>query len=264
VVSFRKETLAEGVEVYLGDCLDVLPTLELVDHVIGDPPFTQKTSENARSRRDAKDGGEFIGTDRRRITFDGVDGLETAIVSESLRVAKRWVLLFCALEQIGTYQAAAGDAYVRGTAWHRTNPAPQFTGDRPGQAHEGAVLLHRPGRKRWNRGGSVLAWHGPTINSVGDPDRGIDHPTPKPAWIMADAIEALSDPGEHILDPFTGSGTTGVAAIKLGRRFTGIEIDPGYFDTACKRLEVALKQADLFVAPPAPLKQTSMFTEDAA
>jgi site-specific DNA-methyltransferase (adenine-specific) len=55
---------------------------------------------------------------------------------------------------------------------------------------------------------------------------------------------------ETILDPFAGSGTTGVACAKLGRKFIGIELDPGYFDIACKRIEDAYKQPDLFIEPP--------------
>jgi DNA modification methylase len=61
-----------------------------------------------------------------------------------------------------------------------------------------------------------------------------------------------------------GSGTTGVAAVKLGRKFTGIEIDPGYFDIACRRIEAALKQPDLFIAPPKPAHQLSILDGDAA
>ena len=57
---------------------------------------------------------------------------------------------------------------------------------------------------------------------------------------------------QTILDPFMGSGTTGVAAVKLGRRFIGIEIEPKYFDIACKRIADATKQGDLFVKGPQP------------
>jgi DNA modification methylase len=58
-----------------------------------------------------------------------------------------------------------------------------------------------------------------------------------------------------ILDPFMGSGTTGVAAVSLGRKFTGIEIDDTYFDIACRRIEAALKQPDFFVEAPKPVRQ---------
>jgi site-specific DNA-methyltransferase (adenine-specific) len=252
----KVETIAEGIVLHLGDCREILPTLGRVDHVITDPPFTQRTSENMRSRRDRKDGGAYLGGEgRRRIEFDGVDGMEPWIAEASLAASRRWVLIFCALEQIGVYASAAGDSYVRGTAWRRTNPAPQYTGDRPGQAHEGAVLLHNPGRKKWNRGGCTLAWEGPTINSVADPDRGLAHPTPKPAWLMIDAIDALTLPGELVCDPFMGSGTTGVAAIRVGRQFVGIERDQNYFDLSCKRVSAALQQQDLFVAKPKPAEQ---------
>ena len=64
--------------------------------------------------------------------------------------------------------------------------------------------------------------------------------------------------GGLVLDIFMGSGTTGVAAVNLGRRFTGIEIDPGYFDIACRRIEQALKQPDMFIEPPKPMRQESL------
>ena len=65
-----------------------------------------------------------------------------------------------------------------------------------------------------------------------------------------------------ILDPFMGSGTTGVAAVKLGRKFIGIEIEPKYFDIACKRISDALKQPDMFVEQPkAREHQMGMFDE---
>lgn len=61
--------------------------------------------------------------------------------------------------------------------------------------------------------------------------------------------------GHTILDPFMGSGTTGVACAKLGRRFIGIEIEPKYFDIACKRIEDAYKQPDLFIERPKPVQE---------
>jgi site-specific DNA-methyltransferase (adenine-specific) len=67
-----------------------------------------------------------------------------------------------------------------------------------------------------------------------------------------------------ILDPFAGSGTTGVAAVKLGRQFTGIEINEKYFDIACRRIEAATREPDMFISPPKPIEQKSMFSEDAA
>lgn len=74
-----------------------------------------------------------------------------------------------------------------------------------------------------------------------------DHPTPKPWQLAAHFIRLHSLAGETILDPFMGSGTTGVACARMGRRFIGIEIEPKYFDMACRRIREAQRQADLFV-----------------
>lgn len=227
----------DAVVLYHADCLDILPLLGPVDHVITDPPFTQRTSENMRSRKDASDGGAYIGdSGRRRIDFDGIDGQEGWLALDLVAAARRWVVVFCALEQIGRFETAAGVAWVRGTVWHRTNSAPQFTGDRPGQSCEGIAIMHRAGRKRWNRGGTSLFYEGPTINSCGDRDRGTAHPTVKPQWLMSAVVSDFTELGELILDPFAGSGTTGVAAKRLGRRCILIEKEERYCEVAANRL----------------------------
>lgn len=78
------------------------------------------------------------------------------------------------------------------------------------------------------------------------------HPTQKPVALMRWCIKQLPDDGTLIIDPFMGSGTTGVAAARLGRAFVGIESEPRYFDIACRRIEQAYRQPDLFVSPPSP------------
>jgi DNA modification methylase len=83
------------------------------------------------------------------------------------------------------------------------------------------------------------------------------HPTQKPVAVMKWCLGFLPD-AETILDPFMGSGTTGVACAKLGRKFIGIEIEPKYFDIAVRRIEAAYKQPDLFIEKPAPAKQEAM------
>jgi site-specific DNA-methyltransferase (adenine-specific) len=76
------------------------------------------------------------------------------------------------------------------------------------------------------------------------------HPCPKPLGVMKWLVNRASFEGETILDPFMGSGTTGAAAVMMGRSFIGCEIDPGYFDIACRRIDGAQRQADLFVSRP--------------
>jgi len=79
-----------------------------------------------------------------------------------------------------------------------------------------------------------------------------DHPTPKPVDLMGRIIRNSSDRDDVVLDPFMGSGTTGVACVKLGRKFIGIEIDRKYFDIACRRIEEAYAQPDMFVEAEKP------------
>ena len=77
-----------------------------------------------------------------------------------------------------------------------------------------------------------------------------DHPTQKPIEVMKWCIGHLPEPAETIFDPFMGSGTTGVAAVRMGRVFIGIERDPEYFAVACRRIAEADRQPDLLVAAP--------------
>jgi len=113
--------------------------------------------------------------------------------------------------------------------------------------------------QRINQSDGELAWTSLqsalricTMNRVELMQDGAQHPTQKPVRLMAWTIEQMG-PCKTILDPFMGSGTTGVAAIQLGRSFIGIEREPKYFDIACKRIEQAVAQGQLFA--PEPPKQ---------
>lgn len=86
---------------------------------------------------------------------------------------------------------------------------------------------------------------------------GKQHPTQKPVALMEWCLGFLPN-AETILDPFAGSGTTGVACAKTGRKFIGLELDEGYFDIACRRIREAYAQPDLFIEPPAKPKQETM------
>jgi DNA modification methylase len=98
-----------------------------------------------------------------------------------------------------------------------------------------------------------MMWKGLIKASEKDDVR--QHPTQKPVALLRWCIEHLPVGCETILDPFMGSGTTGVAAVKLGRRFIGVEIDERYFDIACRRIEAATKQPDLFIEQPRKAEQ---------
>ena len=218
-----------GCELYQADAFQLLGSLEdgAVDVTICDPPFDQRTHAHGVSgfRADTSDPIDFppFGPGELR-----------RFVSEALRVSKRWVVAFCSGEQLGWYQQAAEDqqegAWVRGGIWVKPDPAPQFTGDRPGQWGEAVAILHRPNKKRWNGGGHPARW----TYGVCREDR--CHPTQKPLDLMLELVRLFSDHGELILDPFAGSGTTAVAALRLGRRFLGCEIDPRYHALALERI----------------------------
>lgn len=211
-------------EMRLGPCTAALASLEdkSIDHVISDPPYDARTHKKG-SIMSMKGGGTAIVVD-----FDALTDMR--FVGECLRVSKRWNLFFCSLLQFVEYEKEAPKCWIRAGIWDRQNGAPQLSGDRPAQSADGIAILHSKGRKVWNGGGKRAMWRSPVEHI----DR--EHPTQKPVQLMMDLIEDFTDPGDLILDPFSGSATTGVAALRLGRRFLGFELDSKYFALACERL----------------------------
>jgi len=205
-----------------GDCLEVLPTLAdgCVDHVITDPPYTDRVSRGART---GSMHDNFI-------TFGGVDGLEPRIAQHATRLARRWSIVWCAFEQLGTYASAVGDRWVRSGVWRKPNATPQFTGDRPAMCGEACAIMHSAGRKRWNGHGRPAFWQYPTETERNG------HPTPKPIGLMLELVSDFTDPDDLIIDPFAGSGTTGVAALRIGRRVILIEREQRWADLCRERL----------------------------
>jgi site-specific DNA-methyltransferase (adenine-specific) len=133
---------------------------------------------------------------------------------------------------------------IRFGVWVKTNPMPQISADRPANGWDGIAYIYPRGKKKiWNGGGCHGNWIGSVITNG-------DHPTGKPVDMVSSWVTRFTNRGETILDPFMGSGTTGVAAMQLGRSFIGIEREPKYFDIACARIEQAQKQVDFFVEPP--------------
>ncbi len=212
-----------------GDAFDVLPTLEPVDVILTDPPYNTRTHEGARTHP----AGEAS-----LIDFESISEEQfITFCASAVRLARRWVVLSCAWQHAAALEKA-GVPLVRLGVWHKINSAPQFTGDRPGTGWEAIAILHREGRKRWNGGGHPAVW-------VCNVERG-EHPTQKPLPLLMDWVTKFTEPGETVLDPFMGSGTTGIACAKLGCRFIGIERRPDYFDIACRRIEDAHRQGQLF------------------
>lgn len=243
--------------VRLGDCLDPVSGLVSlgdgdiqsgVDVVMTDPPYSEHV--HSRSMRGAV-GWKGAPCERADLGFDSLDGRTLLTASAQFeRLARRWVLVFSDVESAHLWREsleARGLEYVRTCFWHKVCGTPRFTGDRPAVACEAITVCHRPGRKRWNGGGKQGLYSFPV--AVGRPGRQQDdarvHTTQKPLALMESLVRDFTDPGELICDPFAGSGTTGVAAKRLGRRFIGWERDPKYHAIAEKRIAGAREQFSL-------------------
>ena len=233
----------EAVTIYHGDCREVLPTLEKADHVISDPPYAVLVvNTSARGRTDGERAkGATVNATRRDLGYQGVtDDDRNGLGSEFARLAKRWVIVFCDAESLTAWRVALEASgrlrHIRMGAWVSPACTPQFTGDRPGTGWEACEIAHAPGRSRWNGGGEPAVW---IVNRPvnGSRDRlEANHPTPKPVELFTTLIQQFTDPGETILDPFMGSGTTLVAAKRLGRKAIGIERELKYCEVAANRL----------------------------
>jgi DNA modification methylase len=228
MTSPRVEQLAEGVTLYQGDCRDILPTLGPVDAVVTDPPYGIDYG-----RQGSFSASHGWGAWRENVEWDR---------------ERPPAEIFKAILSCSKHQIIWGGNY--------------FTDFLPPSMQ---WFLWDKGQRDFSLADFEMAWSSqqkaarvieyPRAKARLD---GKEHPTQKPVEVMKWCIEALPASVATILDPFMGSGTTGVAAVKLGRRFIGIEIEPRYFDIACKRIEAALKQPDLFIERPAPPKQEAL------
>lgn len=233
-----------------GNCLYILPSIGRCDHVITDPPYTQAVSDGCQTSK--RRGSAPAKSYSRPLQFSGIDGQEHVYVPAMLDICDRWCIAFCAFEQIGSYESASNQwaqskrknarGWVRAGVWRKPVPTPQFTGDRPGVCGEALAIMHPPGEKRWNRGGCAGYWCSPKSEGI---ERYGGHPTPKPVRLMIELIEAFTDPGDLIVDPFAGSGTTGIACMRTGRRFIGIELNDEYANLASRRIAAEADGSDL-------------------
>jgi site-specific DNA-methyltransferase (adenine-specific) len=231
----------DGWTLNLGDCIEGMRTLhdEEADVTISDPPYEDEAHTKQARKRER---GPGLGNAYSRGVV--IDALPFAAITEAqrtevawhiARTTKRCALVFCQVEAAAISCAPFGVEYVRTMVWIKPDGQPQFTGDRPGMGYESIVVCHRKGRKRWNGGGRLGVFEFNKNGGKGNSDPA-PHPTTKPLPLMRELVSLFSDPDELILDPFAGSGSTGVACRQLGRRFIGWELNRDYFDIACRRL----------------------------
>jgi DNA modification methylase len=227
---------------YLGDCREIIPQLGSVDHVISDPPYEavmqNKWGVLSRNAPSSHVRHEEIG-------FDAIDHMREEVTRLIANSCNGWAIIFCMAEGVRAWRdeiEAAGAKYKRAMVWVKPDAMPQFNGQGPSTGHEMMVSAWcGTGHSSWNGGGrpGVFTYNKNTPDSV--------HPTQKPLPLMKALVGLFSNGGQTVLDPFMGSGTTGVACCELGRNFVGIEQDERHFASACKRIEEAQRQGDFFV-----------------
>lgn len=237
----------DAVTLYHADCLDVLPTFaaKSVAHVITDPPYEAEAHTKARRVKGRGCGGEeWGGRDGRmarvaELPFAAITDEERDAAGLQIgRLSARWSLIFCQVEAAMRWRASAeagGAMYRRTCVWVKPDGQPQLSGDRPGMGYESIVACHAAGRSRWNGGGRLGVFR--FVKSENNGHGKHPHPTTKPLALMRELVVLFTDPHDVILDPFAGSGTTGIAARMEGRRAILIEREERYCEVVAKRLE---------------------------
>jgi site-specific DNA-methyltransferase (adenine-specific) len=227
----------DGWEIREGRWQDSVP--ESVDVVISDPPYDARAHRNGmRGKCAAELKKAALVASISETHIKGFDPLDDPgkLGRNLLGITKRWVLCFCTIEMVGDFASGVGPTqWIRGGIWVKPDPTPQFSGDRPGVFGDCIAIMHRKGRKRWNGGGHAARWRHATESHFSAKDVRV-HPTQKPIGLMLELVRLFSDPGELVWDPYCGSGTTGVACLRLGRRFLGHEMQPRYAKVAAERL----------------------------
>lgn len=248
----------------LGDCLEVMPTFAdgSFSMIWTDPPYGHDNADGdllaavnrgdvgraaLKSGKGAKPILNDSGTDMRRV----VDFMLT----EAARVLSPDCCCCCCCCGGGPRPTFAwlaermdrdGLSFFHSTIWNKVNPG---LGWRYKRQHEMIMVAHRSkGRLKWSEAAEPIG----NIFSGFLPGQQRQHPNEKPLWLVEGFVARHTEPGDAVLDPFMGGGTTLVACQRMGRHGTGIELDPEHFETACRRVDEAARQPDLLIAPPKP------------
>lgn len=227
-----------GVAIYCGDCRDVLPQLGDVDHAITDPPYFRDVYVRMKGHNTVTIDVAYKGAAFGKMAAGAIGYIDEMVTPISQWMAghvRRWAVVFSDVENCHRWRESlmgSGLRFARTGAWVKPDPMPQMTGDRPAQGFEVCTICHADGKMKWNGGGTVGVWTYNTAKGNSRPD----HPCPKPEPLMRELIRLFTDDGDLIIDPFMGSGTMLVAAKRLGRRATGIEIEERYCEIAANRL----------------------------
>lgn len=236
----KVEHIAEGVTLYLGDCREILPGLGKVDAVVTDPPYGIDYGKLMEGKGDGQGG-----LDRNRWkdygTFTWDRSRPTQEVFEAILQAADDAIIWG-----GNYFADLLPPTMRWLVWDKCQTFSLADFELAWTSQNSAGRIFRYSRPEALRDGR-------------------HHPTQKPIELMSWCLTFVPH-AKTILDPFMGSGTTGIACVKAGRHFVGIDAEPKYFDVACRRITEATKQPDMFVqiekrAAEIQTKFTDIWTE---
>lgn len=240
-MTFREEIIGDA-RLLLGDAREIAPTLSGFDCMVFDPPYGIGWKRGVNHARNSK-AHEGIQNDEDTSARDYILRLASGVPA----------VVF------GSFYAPYPAETKQVLVWHKP-PDSGLVGSVTGFRRDAEpIFLVGPWPVRTVESSSVLR----TLRGQAGITTETGHPHTKPVDLMKSLVGLT--PGETVLDPFCGSGSTGVACIKLGRKFIGIEIHEPYFDITCRRIEAAHRQPDFFVQPaPSPPPQPLLFDEGAA
>jgi DNA modification methylase len=228
-----KEERIGDCRLILADCRDVLPTLGKVDAVVTDPPYG---IDYGRLMKGKGDGAGGLDKNRWKDygAFDWDQSRPPAEVFKAILKASETQIIWG-----GNYFSDLLPPKMGWLVWDKMQ-------------RDFSLADFELAWTNRDVAGRALSYSRP--QALRD---GRHHPTQKPVALMEWCLGFIPD-AKTILDPFMGSGTTGVACVKTGRAFIGIERDPDYFAIACKRIDEAYRQPSLFIPKPTPPKQEKM------
>ena len=234
---------------YLGDSLDIVPTLESIDAVITDPPYCSGARTSAdivgrkgMSRRGQRWAAAPLANDRMTVT--GFTWLIRQILRNAYAILPEGgsFLSFIDWRQYPTLYGVIESVNFRVQGlivWDKIDMA---LGNGFRNQHE--FIIHA------SKGVPAIIDRGtPNVLSVKRISSSELHPTEKPVVLLERLVGVIAAGNGIVLDPFMGSGTTGIASLRTGRKFIGVEVDPKYFEIACRRIEEAQRQRQLFSEP---------------
>lgn len=228
----------ESVNLFNGDCLAVMKSLVrdgiLVDAIITDPPYNISKDNNFSTMKNAKRQGVDFGCWDKG--FDLFSWLDTA--DKLLKKGGNIVIFnsFLNVGNIAQYLEKKGYAVKDLIRWIKPNPMPRNMNSRFVADYEVAIWCVK-GKSKWTFNNNTKSYLRPEIKcpTPSGKER-LGHPTQKPVFLMEELVKIFTNKGDSILDPFMGSGSTGIACIKNNRNFIGIELDKNYYEMAYKRI----------------------------